>query len=40
MKYIKKINLSDEIFTEKEKKKLKKDYEKGNNYYNELKNKK
>ena len=40
MKYIKKINLSDEIFTEKEKKKLKKDYEKGNYYYNELKNKK
>ena len=38
MKYIKKINLSDEMFTEKEKKKLIKSYEKGNDYYNETKN--
>ena len=40
MKYIKKINLSDEMFTEKEKKKLIKSYEKGNDYYNNLENKK
>jgi hypothetical protein len=38
MKYIKKLNLSDEMFTEKEKKKLIKSYEKGNEYYNETKN--
>ena len=38
MKYIKKIDLSDEVFSEKEKKKLKKAYEKGNEYYNETKN--
>ena len=35
MKYIKKLELSDEVFTEKEKKKLIKSYEKGNDYYNE-----
>ena len=40
MKYIKKINLSDEVFTEKEKKQLEKSYEKGNDYYNNLENKK
>lgn len=40
MKYIKKLDLSDEVFTEKEKKKLEKSYEKGNNYYNDLENKK
>ena len=38
MKYIKKLDLSDEVFTEKEKKKLKKAYEKGNEYYNKTKN--
>ena len=35
MKYIKKLNLNDEVFTEKEKKQLIKSYEKGNDYYNE-----
>ena len=40
MKYIKKLDLNDEVFTEKEKKKLKKSYEKGNEYYNNLENKK
>ena len=38
MKYIKKLELNDEVFTEKEKKKLIKSYEKGNDYYNETKN--
>lgn len=38
MKYIKKLNLSDEVFTEKEKKQLEKSYEKGNEYYNKTKN--
>lgn len=37
MKYIKKLDLSDEMFTEKEKKKIEKYYEKGNDYYNETK---
>ena len=36
MKYLKKLELSDEMFTEKEKKKIKKYYEKGNNYYNDV----
>ena len=35
MKYLKKIDLSDEMFTEKEKKKIEKYYEKGNDYYKE-----
>ena len=33
MKYIKKINLTDEIFTEKEKKKIKKQYDKSYNNF-------
>lgn len=37
MKYLKKVDLSDEMFTEKEKKKIQKYYEKGNDYYNETK---
>ena len=37
MKYLKKLELSDEMFTEKEKKKIEKYYEKGNNYYNDIK---
>ena len=36
MKYLKKIDLTEEMFTEKEKKKLKKAYEKGNDYYNKV----
>ena len=36
MKYLKKLELSDEMFTEKEKKKIEKYYEKGNNYYNSI----
>ena len=36
MKYIKKLELSDEMFTEKEKKKLEKSYELGNDYYNSI----
>lgn len=36
MKYLKKLELSDEMFTEKEKKKIKKYYEKGNHYYNDV----
>ena len=36
MKYLKKLELSDEMFTEKEKKKIEKYYEKGNNYYNSV----
>lgn len=36
MKYLKKLELSDEMFTEKEKKKIEKYYEKGNNYYNDV----
>lgn len=34
MKYLKKLELSDEMFTEKEKKKIEKYYEKGTDYYN------
>ena len=34
MKYIKKLELCEEVFTEKEKRKLEKAYEKGNDYYN------
>lgn len=37
MKYIKKLELSDEMFTEKEKKKIEKYYESGNDYYNSIK---
>ena len=37
LKYIKKLDLNDEVFTEKEKKKLIKSYEKGKDYYNETK---
>ena len=33
MKYIKKINLTDEIYTEKEKKKIKKNYDKSYTSY-------
>ena len=40
MKYLKKLELSDEMFTEKEKKKIEKYYEKGNDYYNKTKKKK
>lgn len=37
MKYLKRLELSDEMFTEKEKKKIeKKYYEKGNDYYNSV----
>lgn len=37
MKYLKKLELSDEMFTEKEKKKIQKHYyEKGNDYYNDI----
>ena len=36
IKYLKKENLTDEMFTEKEKKKIEKYYEKGNNYYNDI----
>jgi HD superfamily phosphodiesterase len=36
MKYIKKLELSDEMFTEKEKKILEKNYELGNDYYNAI----
>ena len=36
MKYLKKLELSDEMFTEKEKKKIEKYYEKGNDYYNNI----
>ena len=39
MKYLKKLELSDEMFTEKEKKKIKKYYEKGNDYYNSIEHK-
>lgn len=39
MKYIKKLELSDEVFTEKEKRKLEKAYEKGNDYYNKTQKK-
>ena len=35
MKYIKKLDLSDEVFTKKEKRQLEKAYEKGNDYYNQ-----
>lgn len=38
MKYLKKLELSDEMFTEKEKKKIEKYYEKGNDYYNNIEN--
>ena len=37
MKYIKKLELSDEMFTKKEKKKIEKNYELGNDYYNSIK---
>lgn len=37
MKYLKKLELSDEMFTEKEKKKIEKYYESGNDYYNSIK---
>ena len=37
MKYIKKLELSNEMFTEKEKKKIEKNYELGNDYYNSIK---
>ena len=40
MKYIKKLDFNEEVFTEKEKKKLKKSYERGNSYYNTTENKK
>ena len=33
MKYLKKINLLDEVFTKKEQNKLKKDYDKSYNNY-------
>lgn len=36
LKYLKKLELSDEMFTEKEKKKIEKYYEKGNDYYNNV----
>lgn len=36
MKYLKKLELSDEMFTEKEKKKIEKYYEKGYDYYNDI----
>lgn len=36
MKYLKKLELSDEMFSEKEKKKIEKSYEKGNDYYNAI----
>ena len=36
MKYLKKLELSDEMFTEKEKEKIEKNNEKGNNYYNDV----
>ena len=36
MKYLKKLELSDEMFTEEEKKKIEKYYEKGNDYYNSI----
>ena len=36
LKYLKKENLTDEMFTEKEKKKIEKYYEKGNDYYNSV----
>lgn len=36
MKYLKKLELSDEMFTEKEKKKIEKYYEQGNDYYNSM----
>ena len=36
MKYLKKLELSDEMFTEKEKKKIEKYYELGNDYYNSI----
>ena len=36
MKYLKKLELSDEMFTEKEKKQIEKYYEKGNDYYNDI----
>lgn len=37
MKFLRKLELSDEMFTEKEKKKIEKYYEKGNNYSNAIK---
>ena len=37
MKYLKKLDLSDEMFSEKEKKKIEKYYEKGNEYGNNIK---
>ena len=37
MKYLKKLELSDEMFTEKEKKKIEKYYEKENDNYNSIK---
>ena len=37
MKYLKKLELSNDMFTEKEKKQLEKSYEKGNDYYNSVK---
>ena len=40
MKYLKKLELSDEMFTEKEKKKIEKNYELGNDYYNSIKHNK
>lgn len=39
MKYLKKLELSSEMFTEKEKKKLEKYYELGNDYYNSIEHK-
>lgn len=39
MKYLKKLELSNEMFTEKEKKKLEKYYELGNDYYNSIEQK-
>lgn len=40
MKYLKKLELSDEMFTKKEKKKIEKYYEQGHDYYNNIKQKK
>ena len=40
MKYIKKLELSDEMFTKKEKKKREKNYELRNDYCNSIKHNK
>ena len=40
MKYIKKLELSDEMFTKKEKKKIEKNYELRNDYCNNIKHNK